>query len=104
MFTSDTFPLSVAAIKSENEMSLFQLLEKWLERTPFLSFDGFDFWEQYSVAVKNMLSKEKQIIESNPNYDKVETEYHLLVKRLRFYTALQTPQFCFFLSHLQNQV
>ena len=63
--------------KSENEMSLFQLLEKWLERTPFLSFDGFDFWEQYSVAVKNMLSKEKQIIESNPNYNKVEIEYHL---------------------------
>ena len=28
--------------KSELEFSLFQLIEIWLERTPFLSFEGFD--------------------------------------------------------------
>lgn len=54
--------------RSEYERSLFALLENWLERTPFLSFEGFDFWEQYSVAVRSMLSKEKAVIKSNPNY------------------------------------
>ena len=62
---------------SEKEKSLFELLESWLERTPFLSFKGFDFWEQYSGAVRSMLKKEKSVIQNNPNYSKKEVEYHL---------------------------
>ena len=62
---------------SEEEKSLFELLESWLERTPFLSFKGFDFWEQYSRAVRSMLEKEKLIILDNPNYSQEEVEYHL---------------------------
>ena len=64
--------------RSESERSLFELLENWLERTPFLSFEGFDFWEQYSEAVRSMLAKEKEVIKSNPNYSDREIEYHLL--------------------------
>ena len=64
--------------RSESERSLFDLLENWLERTPFLSFEGFDFWEQYSEAVRSMLAKEKEVIKSNPNYSDNEIEYHLL--------------------------
>ena len=62
---------------SEEEKSLFELLESWLERTPFLSFKGFDFWEQYSTAVRSMLEEEKLIILDNPNYSQEEVEYHL---------------------------
>ncbi len=62
---------------SEEQESLFQLLERWLERTPFLSFEGFDFWEQYSAAVRTMLKNEKEIIKKNPNYTKTVIEYHL---------------------------
>ena len=62
---------------SEKDKSLFELLESWLERTPFLSFKGFDFWEQYSGAVRSMLKKEKSVIQNNPNYSKKEVEYHL---------------------------
>ena len=62
---------------SEKQESLFELLESWLERTPFLSFKGFDFWEQYSGAVRSMLKKEKSVIQNNPNYSKKEVEYHL---------------------------
>ena len=62
---------------SEGEKSLFELLESWLERTPFLSFKGFDFWEQYSSAVRSMLEEEKLIILDNPNYSQEEVEYHL---------------------------
>ena len=53
--------------QSENERSLFELLENWLERTPFLSFEGFNFWEQYSDAVRSMLHDEKRVIQKNPN-------------------------------------
>ena len=62
---------------SEEAKSLFKLLESWLERTPFLSFKGFDFWEQYSSAVRSMLEEEKLIILDNPNYSQEEVEYHL---------------------------
>ena len=62
---------------SEEAKSLFKLLESWLERTPFLSFKNFDFWEQYSTAVRSMLEEEKLIILDNPNYSQEEVEYHL---------------------------
>lgn len=41
----------------ENE-SLFSLVEKWLERIPFLNVDGFDFTKKYEIAVNEMLEKE----------------------------------------------
>lgn len=63
--------------KSEQDKSLFKLLEVWLERTPFLSFEGFNFWEQYSEAIRNMLSKEDGTIRNNPNHSQEEIEYHL---------------------------
>ncbi|WP_245557480.1 tryptophan 2,3-dioxygenase family protein [Neolewinella persica] len=39
--------------------SLFELVEKWLERTPFLQFEGFDFLSSYKSAVDRMLAKEQ---------------------------------------------
>ena len=63
--------------KAENEKSLFDLLETWLERTPFLSFEGFNFWERYSDAVRSMLQKEDETIKNNPNHSVEEIEYHL---------------------------
>src|SRR5512143_3576998 len=41
---------------SETKVSLFDAVERWLERTPFLSFEGFDFWASYRDAVHRMLS------------------------------------------------
>ena len=40
--------------ESEQSLSLFDLIEQWLERTPFLVFDEFDFWDQYRVAVQRL--------------------------------------------------
>ena len=64
-------------MKAEKEKSLFDLLENWLERTPFLSFEGFNFWEQYSVAIRTMLQNEEETIKNNPTHKKEEIEYHL---------------------------
>ncbi|MBC8044723.1 MAG: tryptophan 2,3-dioxygenase [Rhizobacter sp.] len=51
---------------SELQPSLFDLVEKWLERTPFLEFESFNFWRSYEAAVKAMLQQDRQTIETNP--------------------------------------
>ena len=42
----------------ENNDSLFALVEKWLERIPFLNAEDFDFVKKYENAVNKMLEKE----------------------------------------------
>lgn len=43
--------------KSEVEPSLSVLVQKWLERTPGLELDGFDFWGKYKKAVEKQLEE-----------------------------------------------
>ncbi len=63
--------------KSEDDKSLFELIEIWLDRTPFLAFEGFNFWEQYTAAVQSILDNEELVIRSNPNYTEEEIKYHI---------------------------
>jgi len=51
---------------SEKEPSLFDLIEGWLERTPFLHFGDFDFWREYRRAVDAMLAADRASIRGNP--------------------------------------
>ena len=51
---------------SEKEPSLFDLIEGWLERTPFLNFGDFDFWREYRRAVDAMLAADRASIRNNP--------------------------------------
>jgi tryptophan 2,3-dioxygenase len=60
------------ALQSEQEPSLFDLVEKWLERTPFLNFGNFDFWESYKNAVDSMLENDRAVIEQNPTLTEEE--------------------------------
>jgi tryptophan 2,3-dioxygenase len=46
--------------------SLLELVQKWLERTPFLGFEEFKFWEAYERSVSVMLQNEHDIIINNP--------------------------------------
>ena len=46
--------------------SLFELIQSWLERTPFLHYEDFDFWAKYRLAVEKMLDDDKEIIMNNP--------------------------------------
>ena len=50
------------------------LVERWLERTPFLELPGFQFWEQYDAAVERMLAADRATIEAQP---------HLVPRRAR---------------------
>ena len=49
----------------ERSGSLFELVEGWLERTPFLRLEGFDFLTEYKAAVERMTARERGNIEGS---------------------------------------
>lgn len=57
--------------------SLLSLIEKWLERTPFLQFGDFDFWASYRQAVEQMLAEDRATITSNPTLPENEKRVQL---------------------------
>jgi len=76
--------------KYESNKSIFDLIEKWLERTPFLEDEEFSFWKSYKEAIANMLNKDIEIINNNShlsdeskdeqieNYKKIYKNYNSL--------------------------
>ena len=68
----------IKVVKEREEAnSLFRLIERWLERTPFLFFKGFNFWEQYTKSVLKMLDEEEIAIKNNPNHSADDIDFHL---------------------------
>ncbi|HZI36656.1 MAG TPA: tryptophan 2,3-dioxygenase family protein, partial [Acidimicrobiia bacterium] len=55
---------------SAREPSLHDHLERWLRRTPFLSFGGFDFWKAYREAVGEMMARDRAVVEAHPQLDR----------------------------------
>ncbi|NXU58798.1 T23O dioxygenase, partial [Turnix velox] len=53
-------------LKSEQEPTLLQLVEAWLERTPGLDAEGFDFWGQFEVNVSKGLEEEFSLMQAKP--------------------------------------
>jgi tryptophan 2,3-dioxygenase len=45
--------------QSETEPSLCDLVQRWLERTPGLEENGFNFWRKYQSVVEEMLETEE---------------------------------------------
>ena len=66
------------------QLSVFDLLDNWLARIPFLEFNDFSFWDSYSQAVQAMLKSDALIIEKNPLLSASEQNIQLL--------ALKTTQ------------
>ena len=53
-------------LRGVSERTLFDVVAAWLERMPFLKFEGFDFLENYRTAVGKMLATEQaNILDSN---------------------------------------
>ena len=88
------------AIKSENSPSLFMLLENWLERTPFLQFEEFNFWESYQQSVEKMINDDIDLINKNTsldddgrnaslkNYDSIKNTYEALFDENKYQQLL----------------
>jgi tryptophan 2,3-dioxygenase len=86
----------------ENRTSLLELTERWLERMPFLQFEGFQFWQEYASAVEAMLQSDRHIIESNPTLSERERAFQLAdleATGQRFQALLDDKRF----AELQNQ-
>jgi tryptophan 2,3-dioxygenase len=56
-------------LDSEGAFSLFAMLEQWLERTPFLQMDEFNFWTSYQMAVEKMIQNDINQIKFNTQLD-----------------------------------
>ena len=44
--------------------SLFERVQAWLERMPFLEFGDFSFWQMYQQVTAQMLDEDQQTVES----------------------------------------
>jgi tryptophan 2,3-dioxygenase len=64
-------------LESMENLSLFELVQKWLERTPFLSFGDFSFWDVYKTTVGQMLERERQVIIENKTLSDKKKENQL---------------------------
>lgn len=55
-----------AAIRAiEKKGSLFDQMDRWLARTPFVAMGRFDFWKVYRKAVADMVTGDKEKIRAN---------------------------------------
>lgn len=52
--------------KLSTQPSLLNLVESWLERTPFIETKDFNFWKHYEEAVREMLADDREVIKKNP--------------------------------------
>ncbi|MCO7223458.1 tryptophan 2,3-dioxygenase family protein [Pleionea sp. CnH1-48] len=64
-------------LKMEDEPSLFDCVESWLERMPFFEFGDFKFWQTYRQAVDEMLDNDRKIIENNDYLSEADREFQL---------------------------
>jgi tryptophan 2,3-dioxygenase len=83
--------LVLAAGKAD---SLFVLIQRWLERTPFTRLGGFDFWREYRKAVGAMLARDEKTIRGNPSLDTEnrERELNVLESTRASFDALLDPE------------
>ena len=59
----------------EQQRSLFDLVEAWLERTPFLDQGDYDFWKSYQEAVRRRIEVDRSLVESNPTLNDAKFQF-----------------------------
>ncbi|XP_020637056.3 tryptophan 2,3-dioxygenase [Pogona vitticeps] len=68
-------------LKSEQELTLLQLVESWLERTPGLESEGFNFWGKFEVNVLKGLEEEFAMVQAKPDSEEKEDQLAELQKQ-----------------------
>lgn len=64
-------------VATESQPSLFELVERWLERTPFLDRGDYAFWDAYQKSVRHRIEADRAVVESNPNLTAEEKKAQL---------------------------
>lgn len=62
---------------TKEQGTLFDVIEDWLERTPFLQFKDFKFLEYYKMAVEKMINKEQEAIKMSSYLSEDEIKMRL---------------------------
>uniref|UniRef100_A0A671PP28 tryptophan 2,3-dioxygenase n=1 Tax=Sinocyclocheilus anshuiensis TaxID=1608454 RepID=A0A671PP28_9TELE len=75
-------------LHSEQEPMLLQLVEQWLERTPGLEEDGFNFWGKLETNIFEGLRREKEQIEQKPASEMKEEMMAELIKQRDIFLSL----------------
>jgi tryptophan 2,3-dioxygenase len=70
-------PHQKVVVASEKEPSLFELVDGWLARTPFLRSDEFRFWETYRAAVDRVLAHDEGNIHNDAKLTPQERDSQL---------------------------
>jgi len=88
------------AKKTEGE-SLFYCIEKWLERTPFIKSENFNFWDEYKLSVNKMFEEDIDLIKNNnklssdeiekniSHYDKIFQNYTIIFDEKKYSKLLE---------------
>jgi tryptophan 2,3-dioxygenase len=78
---------------TERDPSLFDLVERWLERTPFLDHGDFSFWDAFQRAVKARLEADREVVGANPRLTAEEkaTQLEEFESTMEQYEALFDP-------------
>jgi tryptophan 2,3-dioxygenase len=64
-------------METVKKKSLLELVERWLERTPFLSSQNFNFWESYRKSVDKMIENDRNIVINNKTLSEKKREFQL---------------------------
>lgn len=74
--------------------SLYDCVEKWLERTPFLQDENFNFWESYKEAVNQMFQGDINTVKQNPRLSEEDRQKNIagLEQTLKNFDALFDEQ------------
>ncbi len=86
----------------ETQPSLFEQIEKWLERMPFLQFGDFSFWQMYQSATEKMLNEDESTVLSIEQIAEHEREMQLkeiINTRAKFAALLDKDKY----AELQQQ-
>uniref|UniRef100_A0AAX7VVR0 tryptophan 2,3-dioxygenase n=1 Tax=Astatotilapia calliptera TaxID=8154 RepID=A0AAX7VVR0_ASTCA len=75
-------------LSTEQEPTLLKLVEEWLERTPGLEVDGFNFWQRLEINILDGLNQEKEKIEKMPDSEEKEELMAEMVKQRELFTSL----------------
>ena len=82
--------------KLEADPTLLELLDSWLARMPFGQSSGYDFWNEYSIAINEMLDKDEEIIKKNPTLHQSQIDFelkNLAATRLNFTILFDAEKF-----------
>lgn len=78
--------------KSEQEPSLTDLVQKWLERTPGLELDGFNFWGKFKESVDKLLNEKEKLAKEEPTEHIRNYRLMDIQKRRGVYETIFNPE------------